>query len=300
MIKIYGLGNALIDIEFNISEQDLTGVGIPKGGMKHISSKEKELLLEKFQDYEISRTPGGSIANSLSAAAIHGATASFSGSIGKDKEGIEFLKSLKGLDNFTKYSKRSTGVCIILITPDGERTMASCLDANLDLTPECLDDNKLKQSNILIFDSFAIETDNGFRTVKKSIQIANNNGVEICYGVADQSLVQLNLEKIAWLMSQNINYVYGNELEIKELTKSLPVRDLNILTTFGDKGASIGNIHVDAKPISPVNTNGAGDALIGVFLALKDKYNKKEALQRAADYATEICKINGPRMKNAT
>jgi sugar/nucleoside kinase (ribokinase family) len=101
-------------------------------------------------------------------------------------------------------------------------------------------------------------------------------------------------------MSQNINYVYGNELEIKELTKSLPVRDLNILTTFGDKGASIGNIHVDAKPISPVNTNGAGDALIGVFLALKDKYNKKEALQRAADYATEICKINGPRMKNAT
>jgi len=300
MMKIYGLGNALIDIEFSISEQDLIGVGIPKGGMKNISSKEKEFLLKKFKDCEISRTPGGSIANSLSAAALYGATASFSCSIGKDKDGIEFLKSLKGLDIFTKYCEKPTGVCFILITPDGERTMASCLDANLALTPKCLDENKLIQSNIFIFDSFAIGTNNGFRTVKKSIQIANSNGVEICYGVADKSLIQLNLEKISWLMSQNIKYVYGNELEIKELTKSLPVRALNILTTFGDKGASIGNIHVDAKPISPVNTNGAGDAFIGVFLALKDKYNKKEALQRATDYATEICKINGPRMKNAT
>ena len=75
----------------------------------------------------------------------------------------------------------------------------------------------------------------------------------------------------------NEEFIRGDVDEIKELTKSLPVGDLNILTTFGDKGASIGNIHVDAKPISPVNTNGAGDALIGVFLALKNKYNKKES-----------------------
>ena len=91
MINIYGIGNALIDVEFLISEKELAEIDIPKGGMKHISSQEKDFLIKKFKDKEISRTPGGSIANSLSAAASNGAITFFSGSIGRDKDGEEFL-----------------------------------------------------------------------------------------------------------------------------------------------------------------------------------------------------------------
>ena len=300
MINIYGIGNALIDVEFLISEKELAEIDIPKGGMKHISSQEKDFLIQKFKDKEISRTPGGSIANSLSAAASNGAITFFSGSIGRDKDGEKFLSSIQDLVNNNKYSSKPTGNCIILITPDGERTMASCLGANLDFSSEYLSINKLKQSDVLIFDAFAIETSIRFDAVKKSIEIAIENQVEICFGVADKSLIEPNFEKISWLLSQKVDYIYGNELEIEELSKLFSLKDLNILTSFGKRGASIGDIQADAESIVPLNTNGAGDALIGVFLALKDKHNKKEALQRAVNYATEICKINGPRMKNAT
>ena len=300
MMNIYGFGNALIDIEFLITDEELKEIGIPKGGMKNISSKKKDHFLTRFQEKEISRTSGGSIANSLCAAASQGATGTFSCSVGNDKDGKEFLDSISHLEVFSKYSSQPTGVCIVFITPDGERTMASSLDANLELSPECLSRDRLKSSDVLIFDTFSIESENGFNTVRESIEIANINNVDVCYGISDKSLISLNYEKISWIFSKNISYVYGNKDEINELRNAIVFKDEIVITTFGDEGASVDDLKVSAKSITPVSTNGAGDALIGVFMALKGELNNKAALQRAVDYATEVCKIKGPRIKNAT
>ena len=302
MMNIYGFGNALIDVEFLITDEELKETGIPKGGMKNISSEEKDHLLSKFKKKEISRTAGGSIANSLSAAASQGAKSSFSCSIGSDTDGEDFLDSIKALEVFSACSSRSTGVCIVFITPDGERTMASSLDANLDLSPKCLSIKSLKNSDVLLLDTFSLGTDSGFNTVKESIKIANINNVEVCFGISDVSLISLNFDKISWILSQKISYVYGNEDEVSELKNAFSVKDKKIITTLGAEGASISadNIKVSAKAISPVSTNGAGDALVGVFMALKEKNSHQDALQLAVDYATEICKISGPRIKNAT
>ena len=300
MMNIYGFGNALIDVEFLITDEELKETGIQKGSMKNISSEKKDHFLTRFKEKEISRTAGGSIANSLCAAASQGAAGAFSCSIGNDKDGEEFLDSINDLEIFCNYSSQPTGVCIVFITPDGERTMASSLDANLDLSPDCLSKDGLKSSDLLIFDTFSIETDSGFNTVKESIKIANINNIEVCYGVSDKSLIPLSFNKISWIFSQNISYVYGNQEEINELRNAFNLKDEIIITTFGDKGASIGDLKVSAKDIAPINTNGAGDAFIGVFMALKDQYNHKDALQIAVDYATEVCKVNGPRIKNAT
>lgn len=302
MMNIYGFGNALIDIEFLITDEDLLEIGIPKGGMKNISSEEKDHFLNQFREKEISRTAGGSIANSLSAAASQGAKSSFSCSIGADTDGEEFLDSINDLEVFSAYSSRSTGVCIVFITPDGERTMASSLEANLDLSPKCLSIKSLKNSDVLLLDTFSLGTDSGFNTVKESIKIANINNVEVCYGISDASLISLYFDKISWILSQDISYIYGNKNEVSEFKTAFTLKDEKIITTLGAEGASIsiGNIKVNAKAISPVSTNGAGDALVGVFMALKEKNSHQDALQIAVDYATEICKISGPRTKNAT
>ena len=90
------------------------------------------------------------------------------------------------------------------------------------------------------------------------------------------------------------------EEEINELRNVFNLKDEIIITTFGDAGASVDDLKVSAKNITPISTNGAGDALIGVFMALKGEFDNKVALQRAVDYATEVCKITGPRIKNAT
>jgi len=302
MMNIYGFGNALIDVELLITEEDLLEAGIPKGGMKNISSEEKDHFLHTFREKEISRTAGGSIANSLTAAASQGAKSSFSCSVGADPDGEKFLDSIKDLEIFSVNSSRPTGVCIVFITPDGERTMASSLEANLDLSPKCLSISSLKNSDVLLLDTFSLGTESGFNTVKESIEIANANNVEVCYGISDASLISLNFDKISWILSQEISYIYGNEDEISELKNAFTLKDEKIITTLGAEGASISmdNIKVNAKAISPVSTNGAGDALVGVFMALKEKNSHQVALQIAVDYATEICKISGPRIKNAT
>ena len=150
--------------------------------------------------------------------------------------------------------------------------MASSLDANLDLSPECLSKDVLKSSDVMIFDTFSIETENGFNTVKESIEIANINNVDVCYGISDKSLISLSYEKISWIFSKNISYVYGNQDEINELRNTITFNDEIVITTFGDKGASVGDLKVSAKSITPISTNGAGDALIGVFMALKGEY----------------------------
>ena len=152
MNKIYGFGNALIDIEIRISEEQLKTISIPKGSMKHISTDELETFLKRFNTQRYSAMPGGSIANSLHAANKHNAEIYFSCSIGDDEFGELFIDSFKLINESVSFYKSSlpTGICLIFVTPDGERTMAANLGANLDLCPECLNVDVLRASDFLL------------------------------------------------------------------------------------------------------------------------------------------------------
>ena len=126
MIKIYGFGNALIDIEVSISEKELRTLNIKKGSMVHISSEQQKIWLSQFKSRILSKEPGGSIANSLQAASTQGSTCLFSCSLGKDQENNIFTEGFteSSFEVFHQYSANPTGVCFIFVTPDGERTMA--------------------------------------------------------------------------------------------------------------------------------------------------------------------------------
>ena len=155
MSKIYGFGNALIDIEIQINDDQLTSIGIPKGNMQHINKDKKDLLLDEYKDSIRSKNPGGSIANSLFAAENFGASTCFSCSIGDDEDGHLFLDSYSDKQKvFYNFSEEPTGVCLVFITPDGERTMASNLSANYHLNPLCINLELLESCNYLLFDNF--------------------------------------------------------------------------------------------------------------------------------------------------
>ena len=150
MNTIYGFGNALVDIEIRISEIQLQDIEIKKGSMKHIAKEELAMYLETYSKNIHSKLPGGSIANSLYAANKHGTKTHFSCSLGEDEYGQYFIDSYKDELGDVSYSKSNldTGICLIFVTPDGQRTMAACLGANLDLNPESLNMDKLRNLNI--------------------------------------------------------------------------------------------------------------------------------------------------------
>ena len=171
MKKIYGFGNALIDIEVSISEEELSTLDIKKGSMVHISFEQQKIWLSQFKNKILSKEPGGSIANSLQAASTQGSTCLFSCSLGKDQENNIFIEgfSESSFEVFHQHSANPTGMCFIFVTPDGERTMASNLSANEDLKPNCLNLEKLSKSDWLLFDAFSVCTANGLKTAKEAL-----------------------------------------------------------------------------------------------------------------------------------
>ena len=298
MPKIYGFGNALIDIEISISEDELASLPINKGSMEHISSNQKMDWLQRFETRVQSREPGGSIANSLHAAASQGSSCTFSCSMGEDLEKDLFLQGFnkKLIQTSFQYSINPTGICFIFVTPDGERTMASNLSANEDLNPKCLNKEILVQSDWLLFDAFSVCTSSGLKTAKEAFLIAKQNNVKIAFGLADINLIKSNLKEIEWVLNQSIDLLFSNENEINLMQQSIKT-DVDILCSSGAKGCRFNQVKVDAKEISVVNTNGAGDALVGVFLSYYNSIPLQEVLKKAVDYATEVCQIGGPRIK---
>ena len=297
MPKIYGFGNALIDIEISVSEDELASLPINKGSMEHISSRQKLDWLHRFQTRIQSRQPGGSIANSLHAAASQGSSCTFSCSMGDDLEKDLFLQGFnkKLIQTNFQYSINPTGICFIFVSPDGERTMASNLSANEDLNPKCLNKKILSKSDWLVFDAFSVCTSSGLKTAKEAFLIAKQNNVKIAFGLADINLIKSNLKEIEWVLNQSIDLLFSNENEINLLQQSIKT-DVDILCSSGAKGCRFNQVKVDAKEISVVNTNGAGDALVGVFLSYYNTIPQQEALKKAVDYATEVCQIGGPRI----
>ena len=297
MTKIYGFGNALIDIEVSISEEELSTLNIEKGSMVHISSDQQKIWLSQFKNKIFSKEPGGSIANSLQAASTQGSTCLFSCSLGKDQENNIFIEgfSESSFEVFHQHSANPTGVCFIFVTPDGERTMASNLSANEDLKPNCLNLEKLSKSEWLLFDAFSVCTTNGLKTAKKALSVAKQNKLKIAFGLADINLIQTNLTEIKWVLDQHIDLLFGNEKEINLLSENIKP-NCNVLCSFGANGCRYNQIQVKAEEASIVNTNGAGDALIGVFLAYLDSLDNEVTLKKAVDYATKVCLVGGPRL----
>lgn len=296
MNKIYGFGNALIDIEIRISEEQLQAISIPKGSMKHISQDELSILLKDFKSQRYSALPGGSVANSLYAANQHGSKTFFSCSIGDDEYGEIFLKSFKDNDKAMSFFRSSlpTGICLIFVTPDGERTMAANLGANLDLCPESINISELLSSEFLILDNFSLSSKKGIETVEYSLEIKDK--VRVCFGLSDISLIQENYENLKKVFLNRIDILYGNENEIIKLQELISNSAMNTLIGKGSKGAKYNQINIEASKIDVINSNGAGDALIGTFLAYTDVLEDRLALSKAVSYATKVCMINGPRL----
>jgi len=296
MSKIYGFGNALIDIEIQINEDQLSSIGIPKGGMQHISRDEKDYFLKTFKTSIKSMSPGGSIANSLFAAENFGASTYFSCSLGDDEHGQLFLNSYQDNKKIVfNYSNNPTGVCLVFVSPDGERTMASNLSANYELNSDCISPSLLQSCEYLLFDNFSLATDSGNETVNYCLDTIGNE-VKLCFGLADSGLVAKNLNKIKNLSNKNLYCLSGNQKEHDELDLHLALNYQNRLVSYDKSGATINGEKVQAPNINLVNTNGAGDALLGAYIALESKLGKLDALMEAVNYASKICSINSPRL----
>ncbi|MEC9050459.1 MAG: adenosine kinase [Candidatus Neomarinimicrobiota bacterium] len=285
---IYGIGNPLIDVVISAMDDDLKVLKLNKGIMELVDLDRQEDIIKYFKDKKPRYLPGGSAPNTMLACAGLGTSSLIAGKIGKDEFGEIYV------DQVEKYGAVSglvqgdgpTGSSIILVTPDGERTMNTHLGMCREFSADDIDTEKLSQSTFFYFTGYMWDTESQKAAVQKAITIAHENNVQIAFDVADPFAVNRYRDEFLKLIKQHVDIVFTNQFELSILFDTEDIDGsikqlMNIVDRGGIKLGKKGSCvfenrkkhFITPKPISATDSTGAGDMYAAGFLASLSKGN---------------------------
>ncbi len=311
--KILGIGNAIVDIFVKVNDDFLLKNKLTKGSMKLIEKREYENLIKIIKIERIEA--GGSVANAMAGIAYLNGNSSFIGKINSDEFGKIYKESLEKINvNFAyieRYEDLPTGVSIIFVTPDSERTMCTYLGISSRLSKNNIHENNIKDLKIIFLEGYLWDKGVSEEMFRHTIYLAKKNKIEIAMSLSDIFCVRRHRKDFLQLLKSDLNILIGNENEINELTNKNNLSDsinqlkkLNklIIVTRGEKGSlAIQNNNVinceSFKPNQILDLTGAGDLFAAGFLkAYVDNTDIKKCLETGSKLATKIIEKFGARL----
>ena len=308
-MKILGIGNAIVDVICKIDEDFLIKNSLVKSTMKLVDEKEFKQLLSNLK---IERTiAGGSVANSIVGLAQLKNQVSFIGKVSDDELGKEYEKSLTDEKVNYCYNKKlekiSTGTCLILITPDSERTMCTFLGIAGKISPNDINEKFIKQSELVFLEGYLWDEGEPKAAFDKSLMFANKTAMSL----SDKFCVDRHKKSFYHLVKNKLDIVFANEQEIMELINAQTFKDviefgkdLNklLIITRSDKGSIAINksdvVECEAqKNLKITDLTGAGDLFAAGFLhGFINKMSNKECLHKGTEMASKIIQKIGARL----
>ena len=306
---VLGIGNAIVDVICKIDDDFLIKNGLTKSTMKLINEEEFKKLSSNLK---IEKTiAGGSVANSIVGLAQLKNDVSFIGKINDDKFGLSYERSLVSEKVKYLYSKKKehmpTGTCLILITPDSERTMCTFLGISGKITPNDLKDDEIKKSEIIFLEGYLWDEGSPKDTFIKALSLKNKSAMTL----SDKFCVDRHKDSFLNLVRHNLDITFANEQEILSLINGRNFKDaVNfakeqkklIVITRSDKGSiAISGAEVvecnSLKNLKIVDLTGAGDLFAAGFLhGYINKKTIKESLERGTEMASKVIQIIGARL----
>ena len=290
------VGNAIIDILVKVEDSFLKLYNLKKGSMSLVNNEEFEKIFSQLSEYKIKS--GGSAANTAVGYSSFGGHSIFFGSIGKDEFGVSFKRDLNDIGIQFLSCKHSllnakTSKSLILISPDGERTMCTFLDASVSLSLKNFDKSIFKKDTILYLEGYLFDKTETKRAMIDLCKTARNNGSLICLSLSDSFCVERHKKDFFLLIKKYIDILFGNDQEVNVLLNGQKKSNLSSIVeiavvTSGPKGANIfkANDKVFIPPIEGikvVDTTGAGDLFAAGFLF---GFSKKLTLDYCGKLAT--------------
>ena len=309
-MKVIGIGNAIVDVICKVDESFIERNLLTKSTMKLVNESEFKKLLQNLKIEET--IAGGSVANSIVGLAQLGNDVGFIGKVSDDDLGSKYEDGLKQENVKYFYSKKKekipTGTCLILITPDSERTMVTFLGTAGKISADDINISAIKKSEILFLEGYL--WDEG--EPKKAFDKAINSSNKVAMSLSDLFCVERHKKNFFNLVETKIDITFANEQEIMSLVDARKFEDVIefskklkklIIITRGEKGAlAISNekvIECSAKKnLKVVDLTGAGDLFAGGFLdgIIKGK-SIAESLEKGTYMASKIIQIIGARLK---
>lgn len=319
MFDIVAIGNALVDTEFKVSNETLTATTLTRGNMTLAESDTQNALfatLAQAGDHPAKQAGGGSAANSMVAFASLGGRAFYNCRVGGDDMGDFYLSDLEQSGVTTDASvaidtNGTTGSCVVLVTPDGERTMQTHLGTSSQINKTNINPNALQGAKWLYLEGYLAMSPSITDGIASLHQQAKEQGVKVAVSFADPAVVKFAKDGLDGMLLGGVDAIFCNseeailytgatsqETAIQALGK---FADLVVITN-GNKPTLIaqsGNIlSVPSLSIdSPIDTNGAGDNYAGAFLyALTNGYSLEQCGKLATHVAGRIVMQFGPRL----
>ncbi len=314
---VYGIGNALVDKEFEVTEQFLNDNGIEKGLMTLIEQDQQVTLLANLKEQFglKKRAGGGSAANSIVAISQFGGKTFYACKVADDETGDFYMKDLAVAGVETKLDQIKgdgvTGKCLVMVTDDAERTMNTYLGITSDFSEDDLHIDELKNSEYLYIEGYLVTSDVSRKAAIKARQIAQENGVKTAFTFSDPAMVTYFKEGVSEIIGDGVDVLFCNEEEaqiytdsnnLDEAIKALSAIAKKVVVTLGSKGAKIitGDkiVDIEVSPVKAIDTNGAGDMFAGAFMyGLTQGMSDRDAGMLASESAARIVATFGARLE---
>jgi sugar/nucleoside kinase (ribokinase family) len=310
---VFGMCNALYDIQAEISEKELTELGYAKGGMFLIEQEAQREIVQRISEKIVHSEPGGSGANTMLGVGLLGGKTCYTSRVGNDQHGDLYRRQLaqKGVTPNLGVGEGDTGVCLVLITPDAQRTMLTYLGQSRSLQQEDIRLEDLYASRYLYVTGYLWDTDNQKEAVLHAMREANRNGTRVALSLSDPFCVHRHRDDFRYLLKNHVDILFGNCQEAQALTETETPQDaLRALAqhsevavvTMDEKGSLIyhrGVTHeIPAYPVQAVDTTGAGDMYAaGLLYGLTQNYPLDVSGRIAAYAAAQVVAKLGPRLE---
>jgi len=318
-LDISSLGNAIVDIQFSIEEDfvsTLKEMSIKKGSMTLIEAEEQSNLIDLLnKEYGNSKLScGGAATNSMVAASNFGSKCHFSCKVRNDDLGNFYLEDLEKNNilhsNKPYQSEFSTGQCVVMVTPDAERTMCTYLGVSNLLDSNDLDESAIENSKYLFLEGYLVTSESAFKACLKAAEIAKRSDTKIAISLSAEGIVNAFRDQMNSLINVGCDILFCNESEACAFSQHKNIEQAEIflrevsyqnLITLGEKGSLIwdGNKKetVNRYKAKAIDTNGAGDIFAGSVL---HKICEGDDLKSAAKFgcyaASKQVESFGPRL----
>ena len=299
--KVLGMGNAVLDILVETSDSYLQKNNLSKGSMVLVEQEESDKIVNDVTPTK--KDSGGSVANSMVGISVLGGSASFCGKVKNDELGQDFEKRMQITGTQFLCTKSDSGLptarCLVLVTPDGERTMQTFLGASTTLSESDIEEDFFNDVKFLFVEGYLWSSQSAQNAIRKAVELSKRKDIKVVFSLSDPGLTKMYANDFSSFIDKSVDILIGNESEFYEIFQSTDTDSLSKqiskmvdigFMTQGKNGATLfQNKQFDKIKTPPVNnvvdTTGAGDMFAaGTLFKLQNNSS-------AQDSATFGCKV---------
>ena len=310
--KILGMGNAVLDILAETSDKYLIQNKLKKGTMILVEQKESDKIVNEVTP--IKKDSGGSVANSMVGISILGGSASFCGKVKNDELGQDFEKRMQITGTQFLCTKSDSGLptarCLVLVTPDGERTMQTFLGASTTLNENDIEEDFFNDVKFLFVEGYLWSSQSAQNAIMKAIELSQKRDIKVVFSLSDPGLTKMYANDFTSFVDKSVDILIGNESEFCEIFQSTntdsiskqisKMVDIGFMTQ-GKNGAILFQNKEFGKIITPpinnvIDTTGAGDMFAaGTLFKLQNNASAKDSATFGCKVAAKIITQFGAR-----